>query len=49
MLSTRIPVERIVDRIDQAFLYLRVEETKDARRRTRLRSYGVRNATTCST
>ena len=45
MLNTRIPVERVIDWIDQSFLYLRVEETKEARRRTLLRSYGVRNAT----
>ena len=42
MLNTRIPVDRIVDWIDQAFLYLRVEE-KDAR--NLLRSYGIRTAT----
>ena len=42
MLNTRIPVDRIVDWIDQAFLYLRVEE-KDAR--YLLRSYGIRSAT----
>ena len=45
MLSTRIPVDRLVDWIDQAFLYLRVEDTKTEKRRALLRSYGVRNAT----
>ena len=45
MLNTRIPVDRIIDWIDQAFLYLRVEDTKEIKRRALLRSYGVRNAT----
>ena len=42
MLNTRIPVDRIVDWLDQAFLYLRVED-KDSREL--LRSYGIRTAT----
>jgi hypothetical protein len=42
MLNTRIPVDRIVDWIDQAFLYLRVV---DGKQRELLRSYGIRNAT----
>ena len=42
MLNTRIPVDRIVDWIDQAFLYLRVT---DEHRRALLRSYGIRTAT----
>ena len=45
MLNTRIPVDRIVDWIDQAFLYLRVEDTKTEKPRALLRSYGVRHAT----
>jgi hypothetical protein len=42
MLNTRIPVDRIVDWIDQAFLYLRVTDTPS---RELLRSYGIRTAT----
>jgi hypothetical protein len=42
MLNTRIPVDRIVDWIDQAFLYLRVIEQS---RRDQLRSFGIRTAT----
>lgn len=42
MLNTRIPVDRIVDWIDQAFLYVRVT---DEHRRALLRSYGIRTAT----
>jgi hypothetical protein len=42
LLNTRIPLDRIVDWIDQAFLYLRVE---DEASRDLLRSYGVRTAT----
>jgi len=42
MLNTRIPVDRLVDWIDQAFLYIRVV---DERQRELLRSYGIRNAT----
>lgn len=45
MLNTRIPVDRIIDWIDQAFLYLRVEDTKESKPRALLRSYGIRNAT----
>ena len=42
MLNTRIPLDRIVDWIDQAFLYLRVV---DEPARKLLRSYGIRTAT----
>jgi hypothetical protein len=42
LLNTRIPLDRIVDWIDQAFLYVRVE---DEASRDLLRSYGVRTAT----
>lgn len=42
MLNTRIPVDRIVDWIDQAFLYLRV---LDEGERALLRRYGIRTAT----
>jgi hypothetical protein len=42
MLNTRIPVDRLVDWIDQAFLYLRVTEKKE---RTTLRQYGIRSST----
>ena len=56
MLNTRIPVDRLVDWIDQALLYLRVDdattkhtiEGKDvefAGDRTTLRNYGIRSAT----
>ncbi len=41
MLNTRIPVDRLVDWIDQALLYLRV--TDEAERET-LRRYGIRSA-----
>lgn len=42
MLNTRIPVDRIVDWIDQSLLYVRVTEEKE---RQLLRSYGIRTAT----
>jgi hypothetical protein len=42
LLNTRIPLDRIVDWIDQAFLYLRVE---DELSRSLLRGYGIRTAT----
>jgi hypothetical protein len=42
LLNTRIPLDRIVDWIDQSFLYLRVE---DELARELLRSYGIRTAT----
>lgn len=42
MLNTRIPVDRLVDWIDQALLYLRVTDEKD---RETLRAYGIRSAT----
>jgi hypothetical protein len=42
MLNTRIPVDRIIDWIDQAFLYLRVIDKPS---RELLRSYGIRTAT----
>jgi len=42
MLNTRIPVDRLIDWIDQGFLYLRVVE--DAERKT-LRRYGIRTST----
>jgi hypothetical protein len=43
MLNTRIPVDRLVDWIDQAFLYLRV--TDDDGERATLRAYGIRTST----
>ncbi|MDQ5822090.1 MAG: hypothetical protein M3540_11680 [Actinomycetota bacterium] len=42
MLNTRIPLDRIVDWIDQAFLYLRVIDEPS---RKLLRGYGIRTAT----
>lgn len=42
MLNTRIPVDRLVDWIDQAFLYLRVTNKDE---RATLRGYGIRSAT----
>jgi hypothetical protein len=42
MLNTRIPLDRIVDWIDQAFLFLRVTDHPS---RELLRSYGIRTAT----
>lgn len=42
LLSTRVPVGRCVDWIDQAFLYLRV---KDPEQRDALRQLGIRGAT----
>jgi hypothetical protein len=42
MLNTRIPVDRLVDWIDQAILYVRVEDKEP---RDFLRGYGIRNAT----
>jgi hypothetical protein len=42
MLNTRIPVDRIVDWIDQAFLYVRVTDEGE---RSLLRSYGIRTVT----
>lgn len=42
MLNTRIPVDRIVDWIDQAFLYVRVTNEKE---RHLLRGYGIRTVT----
>lgn len=56
MLNTRIPVDRLVDWIDQALLYIRVDDAttnhtiegkdvKFAGDRTTLRKYGIRSAT----
>src|SRR5205823_13673012 len=56
MLNTRIPVDRLVDWIDQALLYIRVDDTKTkheidgktveiASDRATLRKYGIRSAT----
>ena len=56
MLNTRIPVDRLVDWIDQALLYIRVDDATTnhtiegknvqfAGDRTRLRKYGIRSAT----
>jgi hypothetical protein len=42
MLNTRVPVDRLVDWIDQALLYIRIVEPAD---RKLLRSYGIRTAT----
>lgn len=42
MLNTRIPVDRMIDWIDQSLLYVRVT---DERERAFLRTYGIRNAT----
>jgi hypothetical protein len=56
MLNTRIPVDRLVDWIDQALLYIRVDDKKTKRAidgktieiagdRATLRTYGIRSAT----
>jgi hypothetical protein len=56
MLNTRIPVDRLVDWIDQALLYIRVDEATSNHTiagkevafvgdRTTLRKYGIRSAT----
>lgn len=50
MLNTRIPVERLVDWVDQSLLYLRVDKKENGESskesdRTKLRRYGVRTAT----
>ena len=46
MLNTRIPVGRLVDWLDQALLYIRLGEKKDAEaRRNSLRNVGIRSAT----
>lgn len=47
MLNTRTPVNRLVDWVDQAFLYLRVipETEPDGGDRARLRRLGIRSAT----
>jgi hypothetical protein len=42
LLYTRMPIGRIVDWVDQGFLYLRVTEPED---RARLRRIGIRSAT----
>jgi hypothetical protein len=42
MLNTRVPLDRIIDWIDQSFLYLRVVDEPS---RELLRSYGIRTAT----
>lgn len=42
MLNTTIPIDRVIDWLDQAFLYLRVV---DQRERDLLRAYGIRTAT----
>jgi len=42
MLNTRIPVDRLIDWIDQAFLYLRIAPKPE---RELLRGYGIRTAT----
>ena len=50
MLNTRIPVERLVDWVDQSLLYLRVDKKEGDEHgkesdRAKLRRYGVRTAT----
>lgn len=45
MLSTRTPVNRLVDWVDQAFLYLRVTSGPDGGDRAKLRRLGIRSAT----
>ena len=50
MLNTRIPIERLVDWVDQSLLYLHLDNAKDKRKegdgeRMTLRRYGVRTAT----
>jgi hypothetical protein len=42
LLYTRMPIGRIVDWVDQGFLYLRVKEQED---RDKLRRIGIRSAT----
>jgi hypothetical protein len=52
MLHTRMPINRLLDWIDQAFLYVRVndgngnrDDTGDGGDRAKLRRYGIRTAT----
>ncbi|MDW3652839.1 MAG: hypothetical protein R8P61_37515 [Bacteroidia bacterium] len=47
MLNTRIPVERLVDWVDQSILYLHLgtQEKNEAKHRKILRQHGIRNAT----
>ena len=48
MLNTRIPVERLVDWVDQSLLYLHLDKAKEDDSdsdRAKLRRYGVRTAT----
>jgi hypothetical protein len=46
MLNTRIPVGRLVDWLDQALLYIRLDEGKNTRaQRVSLRAIGIRSAT----
>ena len=48
MLNTRIPIERLVDWVDQSLLYLHLGESNKTTRqevRTMLRKYGIRTAT----
>jgi hypothetical protein len=45
MLNTSIPIDRIIDWLDQAFLYLRVVDQYE---RDLLRAYGIRTATDLS-
>jgi len=46
LLHTRVPVARLVDWLDQAFLYLRLPDGEDGKAvRGRLRSLGIRGAT----
>jgi hypothetical protein len=45
MLRMRVPVNRLVDWIDQSLLYLRVKDQEDRPERTTLRRLGIRTAT----
>jgi hypothetical protein len=45
MLRTRVPVDRLIDWIDQALLYLKVKDTTRAPDRSDLRRLGIRTAT----
>lgn len=45
MLHTRVPLERLIDWIDQAHLYLRVGKRDEPQDRDRLRLFGIRTAT----
>ena len=45
LIRTRVPVDRLVDWVDQAHLYLRISKDKKDNSRQKLRDLGVRSAT----